>query len=449
MIEPGKPYIGIIMEGVDLEKANKYAVYIRSLSTPGVMNLFYVTNELMGNNFSRWIDPKKHASQMDSRKSAGAYFPLTQGMVVEVIFRSGNVTDGYVYKIINKQGYLPIPQKLKEKFYLLCKTPQNSYVYVDENRQITHLMNSKGETNVYLDPNKIILHAGKLLNGGADGITPDSIIEVTKTGIKLKFKDNYIKIDEAGITFNVGKKAKSHLKITENGITCAAEKDVIIKSDTNLNLIGQKAKLTGTTHIDIHSTQTKVSGAQLMAITGNTVSVDSMLETYIKGGHIGIDSLSKLKLSSLVIDIESLTSLYISSLTHTNSSQLLTNIATTISNSASVIANDGSVMSNMGVGSSVGTSMQATSVATSVGTEAAAAALTTGLMIDEPISACCCGVMNSTLTGCANAAGGLLQDKIIVPPISTGVSGAVKFLHQFENAANKNVTSPLPTPITI
>jgi hypothetical protein len=93
--------------------------------------------------------------------------------------------------------------------------------------------------------------------------------------------------------------------------------------------------------------------------------------------------------------------------------------------------------------------MQAVSISTSVGTEAAAAALTTSLMVDEPISATCCNILNSSLTGSANAAGGLLQDRVIVPPMTTGVSGAVKYLHQFENAANKNITSPLPTPITI
>lgn len=449
MIVPGQTYTGIVYDGIDLEKNNKYPVYIRQLSNAGQLNIFFATNEILGNTFSRWIDPMQHASQDSAKLSSGAYFPLCRGMTVEVKFRTDDTTDGYITKIINNQGSMPLSHKLKDNFYLVCKTVNDSYLYIDENRQIMHMMNSNGRTNLLLDSDRVVLHAGELLNGGAQGVKNDSIIEVTTSGISLKFGTNYIKIDDSGIVLSAGEKSKSYLQITEAGIRMGADEDVIIKSEKNLNVIGQHLYTTGIEDYNIHSTNTKISGAQMLTLTGNTVSIDSSLETYIKGSHIGIDALMKLNLSGLMIDVNALSTLYLDSIMYTNKSEVNTTKTDVLVNASSVIMNDGTVMSNMQFGTSAAENMAAVQLAMSTATEAAAAALTIGMGFNDPVSGTIANIMNSTLSGAANPANNLLSLPTLVPVLLDGASSSVSYINGYNTEGNKYVLSPLPTPITI
>lgn len=449
MIVPGQAYTGIVYAGIDLEKNNKYPVYIRQLSIPGQLTIFFATNEILGNTFSRWIDPMQHASQESSKLSSGAYFPLHRGMKVEVKFRTDDITDGYITKIINNQGSMPLSHNLKDDFYLVCKTVNDSYLYIDENRQVMHMMNSNGRTNLLLDSDRVVLHAGELLNGGAQGVKNDSIIEVTTSGISLKFGKSYIKIDDSGIVLSAGEKSKSYLQITEAGIRLGADEDVIIRSEKNLNVIGQHLYTTGIEDYNIHSTNTKISGAQMLTLTGNTVSIDSALETYIKGSHIGIDALMKLNLSGLMIDVNALSTLYLESIMYTNKSEVSTTKTDVLVNASSVIMNDGIVMSNMQMATSAAESMAGVQMAMSTATEAAAAALTIGMGMNDPVSGTIANIMNSTLSGAANPANNLLSLPTLVPLLLDGASSSVSYINGYNTEGNKYVLSPLPTPITI
>ena len=449
MIEVGKPYIGLVYDGIDLEKNNKYPIYIRKLSTPGQMNIIWATNEIAGNNFSRWIDPMVHSSQDSSKLSAGSYFPLKRGMQVEVIFRTTDISDAYVSKIINNNGSTPINHQVRDDFYLVCKTANDSYIYMDDNREIIHMMNSAGKTNVLLDPNRVVLHVGELINGGAEGVKADSIVDVSKSGISLKFGDSLIKIDAGGIILSAGEKSKSYFHVTESGFKFGGDEDITINSEKNLNLIGQKVFVTGIEELNIHSTNTKMSGAQMLNLTGNTISIDSSLETSIKGTHIGVDALMKLHLSGLMIDCKALSTLYCDSLMYTNNSQVMTNNTSVMVNNASSILTDGITLSNMQFAMSAAQNMYAVQESVSISTEAAMAALTIGMGFNDPISGSIANIMNSTLPGAANPANNILSLPTLVPPLLDGANTAVSYVNGYNIIGNSIVTPPLPTPITI
>lgn len=449
MIEIGKPYTGLVYDGIDLEKNNKYPIYIRQLSQPGQMNIIWATNEILGNTFSRWIDPTQHASQDSSKYSSGSYFPLKRGMKVEVIFRTTDITDGYVSKIINNQGSMPLNHDLRDDFYLVCKTANDSYIYMDDNREMIHIMNTAGKSNLLLDSNRAVLHVGELINGGAEGVKTDSIVEVTKSGISLKYGNSFIKIDAGGIVLSAGEKSKSYFQITESGFKFGGDEDLTIEAGKNLNLIGQKTYVTGIEELNIHSTNTKMSGAQMMNITGNTISIDSSLETSIKGTHVGVDALMKLNLSGLMIDCKALSTLYLDSIMYTNNSQVATTNTSVMVNNASTIMTDGITLSNMQFAISAAQNMYAVQEATSISTEAAAAALTIGMGFNDPISGSIANIMNSALTGAANPANNLLSLPTLVPPLLDGANTAVTYINSYNTIGNKFVLSPLPTPITI
>jgi hypothetical protein len=449
MIEKGKPYIGIVLDGIDLEKHNKFPIYIRSLSSPGQKNIFWATNEIAGNNFSRWIDPRQHASQASAKRSAGSYFPLAIGMIVEVIFRTTDISDGYVSKILNAQGLLPLNDKLKNDFYLLCKSVNNSYIYIDDNREIIHMMNAGGKTNVLLDSDKIVLHVGELKNGGTDGITDECIAEISDSGMIFKYLDNFIRMDASGIILSAGTKSASYIQITENGIKYGSNGDITLNSTKNLNLIGNNTYLTGIETVDVYSTNTKISGAQMLNLTGNVVSIDSMLETYIKGGHIKIDALLKLSLSSLMVETTALANLYMSSLNYTNTSGVITNDAPLTVNNSATTLQDGVILSNMQFARSSATSMNLTQKGLSLSTELAAASMVTAMGTNDPVSGSIANILNGSLTGSANPANNLISLPTLVPITLDGANMSVSYINGYNVAGNNVTLPPLPTPITI
>jgi hypothetical protein len=445
MINPNASYIGIIWEGIDLQLQLKYPVYIRELSPVGSLNIFWVTNEVESSTFLRWMDPSLPTTEPSGKKSAGSYFPLHYGMPVEVKFRNTNQNSGYISKLINNNGYVPTEHSKKDLFYLLCKTVNDSYIYLDDERETIHIMNSKGKSN--------ILHTGELLNDGSDGVgtaKSNTIVEASKTSIDLKFNNNFITVDDTGITFSVGEKSRSYLKITESGIKFGSAGDIQVRSDKNLNLEGNHTYLQGDAELDIYSNNTRMSGSQLLNLTSNVINIEGFTDTHIKGNHILLDALMKLKLNGLMIDINAFSTLFMNSLLQVVNSQVISNTAPTISNVGSVIFNDGMIMNNMNLGTGISNSLKASTMAASIGTEAAAASMVTALTVsNDPISGLSSMFLNSVLPGSAQPANGQLDMPIIINKTNLGCSPAVSYINGYNTKGNANILSPLPLPITI
>lgn len=449
-IDPNRTYVGIIWKGEDLQKNLLYPVYIKELSPPGILKLFWLPNEINGEKFCRWLDPEIDATLEQSRKSAGSYFPLQFGMPVEIKFKNNAPTSGYINKIINNRGYNPVNLDISNDFYLLCKTVNDSYIYIDDNRETIHLLNAKGKSNILMDPNRVVLHVGELINEGLDGIKNTSIVEVSKESIIASFENNFIKIDSSGITLSAGENSRNYLQITESGIKFGGAEDILIRADKNLNLIGDKVSVTGIQALDLHSTETRVTGATNLSMTGTTVVVDSMVETKIKStGHIGLDSLLKIKLTSGIIDISAWVELYNNSLVQINSSQVISNVAPAIANASSIIINDGMTYDNMGFATSMGNTLKGMAMATSIGTELAAASVTSMLHFNDPITSSITNILVAGIPGSASPSNNLTSQPLITKPELAGTNISVLSMNTFNKIGNNNIVPIIPTPIVL
>ena len=445
-----RTFSGIVLKDKDPLGLGRYLVYIRELSPVNTMNTFWVTSEISNFQFSRWIDPYLHSSLDESKKSSGSYFPLSAGMVVNIKFRSNDLTSGFIYKIVNNQNQVPLDTNKRDSFYLLCKTVNDSYIYIDEDKQTLHLMNNKGSTNIALNDQKITLHVGDLVSDGLDGITSRSIVELDKDKIGLKFGKHFIKIDDSGIILSAGENSNSFIRITESGIETNTNGNIKNRAEQDLSNIGKKVFNTGLDELHNYSKINRISGTQMMSMTGNVVTIDSLTETYIKGGHIGIESLFKTKLSSLAIDILSLTSIYVNSLMYVNNAgSAIVQKSPSVAIAGSTIFHDGMIMDNMGIAESLSSSLISSIVATSVATEGAAMSLTTAQLIGDEGSGAISVALNSSLTGSAQPANNILTSPTIINYLTTGVSQLVSYINGYEKSGKQNIFSPLPTPISI
>ncbi len=419
-----KDFIGIIKEGSVKDNTGRYFVDIPELSIQDKTHKPIIAkNEILGNRFTRWVD-------IISKKtnSYGSYYPLHPGMSVNVRFRSEHLESAYVSNIIS---YTPLVDKEanRDSFYLLNKTLNDSWIYQDDSRNITHIMHNGGTSNVLLDNDSVTLSVGVVNNTIFE---PINSFKLDSGSAKMQFGNSYFLIDDTGITLSVG---ETSVSLTETSLKMFSEGNVECQSSKTLNFQGKKLFLNGKKETHILSDITRISGGSNLSLTGDVintnankllsltstlqVNVKGTIKTAITGGLVEMISLSNMYLSSSVINLTS---------------------ATTVIDGKSLTLNGGSIMMDgaithgIGVASSVANSMNAMNKGLSVATDAANMSIVSATQITNPVMSVANSIMTSTIPGSANAAPNIVKPLFTDQNPGSGVSEKINYISASNSA---------------
>jgi hypothetical protein len=417
-----KSYIGVIKEGVSKELDGKYLVHIRELmGLDGALKPIWVKNEVLGNRFSRWLD-----LESKDTKSSGSYFPLQPGMMVNVRFRGYTMESGYISNVVS---YLPLVDKpgARDTFYLLNKTVKNSWIYQDDARNLTHIMQSGGKSNITLDDNGITLQTG--------GKVKTNGFEVSKTGTRFEFGNASISLDSSGITFKVG---DTTLTMSETGINVNTQGALDIESGKMARIKARRLELGASEEMTLHSNVLRVTGSTQCSLASNVVNINSVIHTNIESqAQVNIAGLMKTKIAAPVLDITSLTNINIAGPVITLSGQN-TNIDGTaaLNISSASIAMDGMLSHGLGLATSTNTSMAATNLALGLSTDAANIALVTGLGLSNPVSAIVNSTMVQAIPGSCAPVGEILKPVITSAKVGSSTTEKLQYIASSNDSYN-------------
>lgn len=387
MILPNKIYNGVI-QSVSDSTDGKFKVYIPSLMSHDE-NFKSVSCKNKIGSYCKWTNPDTQEVQ-----SIGTYIPLQPGMPVEVVFSTSSYMSGTITSL--HFDNIPLNKDDQTSFYLFGKTLNGTRIYSDDKRNITHICHNDGKSNVLLMDDKVTLS----VDDCAPGIGGNNIgaIELSRSGIFLKFGENALVIDDSGIHALCG---ENKFEFGSKEMNWKTEKFTVSAKDFEIN--ADKAYITGKEELHLKSTVTRVSGGQQLALTGNTVAIDSTIMTHISSTtSLVLSSLLHASMSSSVIDIEGFANTSVSGMsTVINGTASATINGTSLFLNGATIFEDSQVIRGMGIGSAGANSMVAMSTALRYSLKAADIALTTAFHIGDPFSGMVCNVMTESLNGTA------------------------------------------------
>lgn len=351
-------YIGVIRKGVDKQDlSGMYLVYIRELMVQTTsLKPIWVKNEILGNRFSRFRD-----FETNKIISMGSYFPLREGMLVNVKFRGDTLESGYISNVVS---YLPLidSPRARDTFHLLNKTPGDSWIYQDDSRNLTHIMHQNGKSNIILDDDSITLQTG--------GETHTNGFEVSKTGTRMEFKNSSIIMDDTGISFKIG---DTQFVLTESGISMNASKFIDIESQKKLRIKSYNMKLSSVNELSLYSDVVRITGATQTAVTGSTVNISSLKLTNITSNlQTKIESDIKLSIASSMLNMSVLTNAHFDIPVVLWNSNLFGIKTSSLNLSSSVINMDGVLLHNINIATGINKGVNATNIVLDKGTDAAA-----------------------------------------------------------------------------
>lgn len=411
-------FIGVIQEGTSNDYRGKYKVYIRELMVSDrSLKPIWAKNEVMGNRFSRWLDINDKQV-----KTAGSYYPLQPGMEVNVRFRGETFESAYISNVI---AHVPLVDKpsLRDEIHIINKTINGSWIYQDDSRQFTHIMQSNGRSNIILDNKSITLAYG--LPNPLGGIITASVLSVGDDGTRLDFGDNSIAIDETGISFHVGDTTfaltESGIKMIGNTLEMAADKDITIR--------GNNTNITGSSSMNLYSNVCMISGTTRAVVTGGDITLNSAKNTTIKSTmNVNVDGLIKTKISGGLIDLAANVNLSISSPIMTLDGTMLTLSGTTTVLGSSALMIDGTILHGMGVASGIASGMKAANLGVNIGSDAANIGIIASTSNSDMIS----GIVNATLTqalpGSATPVGNIVKPVKVNSKSNSGISEKVGYI---------------------
>ena len=417
-------YIGVITKSPSNESDGKYLVYIRELMGAGDTHKpIWIRNEVLGNRFSRWLD-------FDTKtiKSSGSYFPLKEGMMVNVKFRSNTMESGYISNVIS---YLPLVDKSESRdtFYLLNKTINGSWIYQDDSRNLTHVMHNGGKSNIVLDDQSITLQTGgKLKTNG---------FEVSDTGTKMEFGNSAIYMDSTGIVFKVGDTVAT---LSETGIIVKSQGNIEVESNKSLRLKGKNLAMSSSEKLTLYSSVLRLTGAQQAALNSNVVNINSLLHTNIESqAQVNISGLMKTKIQSPLVDVLSLTNLNLSCPVITLSGQT-TNISGSILNlSGGSIAMDGTITHGLGIAAATNNSMKSMNLSLGLSTDAANISLVTSMGNSDVASGIANATMIQSIAGTASPVGEILSPQIVPAKVGNSLKEKIQYITSSNESYNNVV----------
>lgn len=387
MVEPNKVYVGMI-QNVSDSTDGKYKVYIPSLMAHDE-NFKSLPCKNNTGNYCKWIDPTS-----GEVKSIGQYLPLQPGMPVKIVFENSSYMSGSIVGL--HYDNIPLNKDDQSSFYLFGKTLNGTRIYSDDKRNITHICHHDGNSNIVLMDDKIALS----VDDCAPGIGGNNIagIEVSKTGIFLKFEETALVLDASGVHFICG---DNKFEFGSKEMNWKTEK-YTIEADS-YEVKAKKAYITGLEELHLKSTVTRVTGGQHLALTGNTVVMESNIMTHISSStSVVLSSLLHTSISSTNIDLDAKGVASINGLTTiVNGTSSATLNGASLFISGSTVFEDAQIVRGMGIGSAGAESMTALATSLRLGMQGSDAGLTTAFHIGDPFSGMVCNTMTETLNSTA------------------------------------------------
>lgn len=386
-IIPNKTYRAMIT-GLSDTTDGKYKVYIPSLMAHDKTFQWCMAKNKTS-SYAKWTDPT-------SKKvySTGSYLPLIVGMMVEVKFDTTDQSSCMIVGVVYDQT--PLNKDDQENFYLFGKTKNGTMIYVDESRNITHIMHNGGKTNAILMDDKISLSVNEVSPVGNNNL---SNIELGAEAITLKVGFTTFLLDDSGMQL-VTKDNKYHF----------GNKDIAYKTDkfsieaNTYEIQANKIYLNGLEELHLKSTVTRVSGGQHLSLTGNVINVHSNVLTSISSNtsvhlksnlNMLLECPTHVKVDTGFLALNAMQTHISSDMTTISSSFFALN--------SQSIAMDGMINQNIGIGSAA-TAMDGVSMGISTALYGVDYAYSTAFHFADGFSGMAANMISETLPGVAQGA---------------------------------------------
>ena len=389
MIVPNKVYRAII-KGLSNTTDGKYDIYIPTLmSHDSGFNGCVAKNKV--SQYGKWMDP-----ETKEVKSIGIYIPLQVGMMVEVVFETTQYDSANIIGLVYDQ--IPLNKDDQQNFYLFGKTKNGTQIYVDESRNITHVMHNKGLANIILFDDKISLSVNETSDAGTNNL---SNIEIGSEAITLKVGNTTLLLDESGLTL-----------VTKDNKWEFGNKEMNFKTSkysveaNEFSVVADKVFINGSQENHIKGNVTRVSGNQHLSLTGVTVNVASENNLTLKTmGFLNISSTLKCLIdcdTSVQLKSSGLISL-LGTQTHIDGNSVTIN-GEIVAVNGSTISMDGQLLTNLGVSQGLCNSGKISSIGLEDSMELANISLTSALHMGDVGTGTLCNTLGNTVNGSAQSA---------------------------------------------
>lgn len=420
MIIPNKVYRAVII-GLSDTTDGKYKIYIPSLmSHDPTFKSCIAKNK--ASTYGKWMDPTTKEV-----KSIGTYIPLQTGMPVNVVFETDHYTSAQIIGLVFDE--IPLNKDDQENFYLFGKTKNGTQIYVDESRNITHVMHNKGMTNLMMFDDKISLSVNEVSNAGINNF---SNIELGAESIVLKVGETSFVLDESGIQMAT---KDNRWEFGSKEINFKTSKFTVEANSYEVQ--ADKVYINGLEEAHIKSTVTRVTGGQQLALNGNVVNVESNINTTIQSnGSVYVKSLL-----NCVISCPVNMHIYTEGLMTISGTQTLLDGNSTIVNgqmltlNGGTVALDGTFLTNFGVATGIANSSKAMAIGANLSFRAIDIAYATAFHFGDGGSGMVCNVMTETLPGVAQG----VPNPTIIPNITPRfdyINTTVKYMTTNTNIGN-------------
>lgn len=386
-IVPNKKYRAIIT-GLSDTTDGKYKVYIPSLMAHDRTFQWCMAKNKVS-PYAKWSDPT-------SKKvySTGSYIPLVRGMMVEVSFDTSDQSSCNIVGVVYDQ--VPLNKDDQENFYLFGKTKNGTMIYVDESRNITHVMHNKGVSNIILMDDKISLSINEVSPVGNNNL---SNIEVGAEAITMTVGGTSLILDESGMQV-----------VTKDNIHHFGNKEIAYKTSkysveaNTYEIQADKVYINGLEELHLKSTVTRVSGGQHLSLTGNVINVHSNVLTSISSNtsvhmksnlNMLIECPTHVKIDTGFLALKSMQTHISSEMTTISSSFFALNSQT--------IAMDGIINQNIGIGSTA-IAMDGVAIGLSSALYGVDYAYSTAFHFADGFSGMAANMISETLPGVAQGA---------------------------------------------
>jgi len=432
-MKPNLDYDGVIVQGNNVnDPQGKYLVFIPELNTNQQHQIkpFWATNEVNGNVLSRWTNPE---SNMVS--SSGSYFPLREGMNVNVRFRTESVNSAYINRIKTNSPMLLEPV-LRDEQYLINKTIRGSYILQDDSVGETHISNLNGKTNIIMDDSRILL---KVTEGMTQaGVVSDGGFEVEKNGMTYNIGNVTFRVDLSGITMNVG---DNILSITESGVNFFTKK-LNLEANDNLYIKSNNIKITGSETLQLFSNDLKATGNTNLNLVGHNVKMeaDPLGSVHINGAYISVESLINTSIKGSNVEVIALANFYANSPIMNLTSMMGTISSTTLALDSSTMLMDGTILSNIGAAKSLAVSGTATNTVLSASLYAAYMGISMGTSTTDPISGSINSILVSTVPGSSSPIGNMIKPFNLSRSVGSDIQQKLGRIQTSDNNYKESVT---------
>ncbi len=429
----GKIFEGYIIDKPDPDNLNRYAVYIPELMAPAAYGARYVFCKNDISSFTRHRDPISKMSY-----SHGSYQPLTPGTRVLVTFTKNTMENSG--KIIAVDGTIKSEHHDRDNYTLVFKTKNNSKLYIDENKNVIHLLHKNGKSNIYMTDDDIIL---QLNDENGNEYELNTALKIHKGEIQLIIGKTVYKFSQNGWNMTIGDENNlSFIDVTKEGVQISGKSYINIVTDGKLSLNGSKSFLTGYDECHVFGNDLRLTGSQKAQLSGTTVNVQGWFDAHVKGLHVGIEGFISIDSQSLFTNNFNLVASNNYAPIYNETSMIYTNSTQIHARASTIEAQDGFIISGMGVGASTASTVGVSLSSSLLTLKISLMGINTALLMNEPSGAMAAVnyLLTQTIAGSANPASDLTPTVLPIndDDVKDPIAALAKKIKNSEIQAEKN-----------